>query len=686
MAISTEFKVSNRRIFKQKRPNTIIKKMVSYTSHPISYIMISIKKSRAYRLIALSVALSVALSLQLAATTPATDSLGATIFAPTAANIDSIKLDSSPVISIDGSGLKVAFSNGGSYPGINFPLGGDIIDLSNFKGIQTEVTNVGTSRVKVILRVDTPGDWKKSPWNTENVGINPGETKTIKVTFGQTYGQPGYALNPANISSIKLFSEKPQTNAAIRVGNLVSLEKSASTPSASAPSTPEKAKTTGTDATFSPPISGELIDINNKQLTGYKFSKSSAIIEGDKIKVSFETGSNYPNIVFPVPSGGWNLSAFSEIQVTVTNPNAHDVRVYLRADNPGRWQDEPWNTEKLNLKAGETKTLTLTFGKQNGAPAFPLNPARISAIQIFITRPKADTTLLISDLKASGSPADAANDLSLTQPDDRNTAAILPEWLGNRPPVDGNWELTLDENFDGEELNDSLWTTRFPWDGPQRGQKQRYAPQNVIVKNGVATFKVEKQFGHENNDANLGTRDYTSGLIQSYDKWTQLYGYFEARIKVPYVHGLWPAYWMMPDRREESGLDKWQRRSISNGAMEIDIMEILSEWGPGRSSVATHWDGYGSDHKQWGTNQIYYGSTPDDYHVFGLLWEPGKLAWYIDGKKVAELINDRVSNAPSYLKFNVQVGGWASNDIDDSNLPAVMEVDYTRAWQLKSRL
>jgi beta-glucanase (GH16 family) len=115
-------------------------------------------------------------------------------------------------------------------------------------------------------------------------------------------------------------------------------------------------------------------------------------------------------------------------------------------------------------------------------------------------------------------------------------------------------------------------------------------------------------------------------------------------------------------------------------------MEILSEWGPGRNSVAVHWDGYGSNHKQWGTSQIYYGPTPDGFHVFGLLWEPGKLTWYVDGKKTAELINDRVSNVPSYLKFNIQMGGWATKNVDDANLPAVMEVDYTRAWQLRSRL
>lgn len=619
---------------------------------------------------------------------PAAD--GAPLFVPTAENIPALKTEKNPVLALDTSAgapaLKVSFPSGGDYPGLDLPLAGGIANLSAFAGVQAEVTNAGPSRLNVNLRADNPGDWRKNPWNTGNAWIAPGETKSVKVVFGQSYGNPGYALDASRVSNLKLFVASPKADAIIIVKNIVPFgTASAGRAVAPADSAPAPAAA-GTDATFSPAISGELLDLAKNQLAGFKFNESSATVEGGKINVTFSAGSNYPNIQFPVPKGGWNLSAFGAIEVTVTNPSAKKVRVFLRADNPGNWKAEPWNTENLTLNANETKVVTLTFGQQNGAPAFPLNPARIIAIQVFTTHPKTDTTLVLSDLKASGSPADAANKLSLSTPEDRNKPAVIPGWLGQRPPIEGAWVKTLDENFDGTALNSKLWTPRFPWDGPQPGQLQRYAPENVIVGNGVATFKVEKKFGHENNDPARPTRNYTSGLIQSYDKWTQLYGYFEARIKVPYVRGLWPAYWMMPDRGAASGLNQWQRRDTGRGAMEIDIMEILSEWGPGRNSVATHWDGYGDAHKQWGTSQIYYPPTKDGWHVYGLLWEPGKLTWFVDGKKLAEWANDRVSNVPSYLKFNVQMGGWATKNIDDANLPAVMEVDYTRAWQLKDRL
>lgn len=618
------------------------------------------------------------------ATASAPAPAGAPLFTPTFENISTLKTEKDPVVSVEGSALKVAFPNGGDYPGLDLPLTGGVANLSAFAGLQAEVTNIGQSRLNVNLRADNPGDWRKNPWNTGNAWIAPGQTATVKVVFGQSYGHPGYALDAARVSNIKLFVERPKPDAAILVKNIVPFGSATDRPVAGSASDPAPAAPAGKDATFSPPISGELLDLGQNKLSGFTYGESSAVIENGKIKVTFQAGSNYPNIKFPVPQGGWNLDAFGGIEVTVTNPNERRVTVFLRADNPGHWKTEPWNTETVGVGPGETKTLTLTFGQQNGAPAFPLNSKRISAIQVFIVRPKTDTTLVLSNLKASGSPSATA--AGLTSPADRTVPVTPPDWLGKRPPVDGNWVQTLSEEFEGNQLNEKLWTTRFPWDGPQPGQLQRYAPENVSVSNGVLLLKSEKKFGHENNDPARPTRDYTSGLIQSYDKFAQRYGYFEARVKFPTARGLWPAFWLMPDRGAASGLGQWQRRDTGNGAMEIDIIEHLTEWGPGRNNVAVHWDGYGDKHKSWGTSQLYFGPTPDGWHNFGLLWEPGKLTWFIDGKKVVEFENERVSNVASYIKLNTQMGGWATKDVDLSKLPDFFKVDYVRVWQLKERL
>lgn len=593
--------------------------------------------------------------------------------------------------SADAPALKVTLPAGGGYPGINFPLGAPTLDLSAFNGIELEVSNISQTRVRLHLRVDNPGDWQKSPWNTERAMLAPGETKTIRLFFCRSGGQAGYALDPAKISGIKLFADAPKPDAATllikRLTPFVGAPPAAVAPPPprALPDLPE------TNSEFSPPISGELIDLAAPDaLARLKFNHSTATVADEKLRVVFSAAGGYPNFHLPVPQGGWDLSPFAGVEVTVHNPGPEAVSAYLRVDNPPNAraraaEQNPWNTERLNVKPGDTQVLRLAFGLNNGAPGYEPHAGRISSIQVFLNKPKQDTTLVFSDIKAWGSASDRAVNAALTQASDRTIPVIPPDWLGQRPPVEGDWVKTLDETFAGSALDKKIWSTGFPWDGLQPGQLQRYAPENVVIADGAAHFIAEKRPGHHNDDPTKPRREYTSGLIQTYDKWTQLYGYLEARIKLPTTRGLWPAFWTMPDRGAASGLNMWQRRSTSNGAMEIDIMEHLCEWGPGRHNAAVHWDDYGANHKAWGT-AVFYGPTPDGWHTFGLLWEPGKLVWYLDGKKVAEYENERVATVPAYVKLNIQIGGWATKDVDDASLPDRMSVDYVRVWQLRERL
>jgi beta-glucanase (GH16 family) len=267
----------------------------------------------------------------------------------------------------------------------------------------------------------------------------------------------------------------------------------------------------------------------------------------------------------------------------------------------------------------------------------------------------------------------------------RKQWAQLPDWLGKRPPVQGNWVQTLNEDFTESTLNTSIWNTRMRYDGPLKGELQVYSANNLSIRDGNLVFKCEKKKGHQYDDPKLPERDYTTAVIQSFDKFTQKYGYFEARYKGPSARGLWPAFWLMPDRGSEAG-DIWKRGATEKDGMEIDIYEYLTEWGPGRYNVAAHWDGYGDNHKSWGTSELYHLPTEDGYHTYGLLWEPGRLVFYCDGKQMAEYKNERVGSTPMFMILNVQTGRWDTKDIDDAKLPDEWVVDYVRVWQSKDRM
>jgi hypothetical protein len=128
--------------------------------------------------------------------------------------------------------------------------------------------------------------------------------------------------------------------------------------------------------------------------------------------------------------------------------------------------------------------------------------------------------------------------------------------------------------------------------------------------------------------------------------------------------------------------DSWgDTSSTFSGGMEMDIMESLGIWGDNKTQHALHWDGYGSQHQSVGSSKLTLTPTSDGYHVYGMHWEPGRVAMYVDGVMTWEYINSRVCSVASYILLSLQMGGWDNNwNIDDANLPATMEVDYVRAW------
>lgn len=264
--------------------------------------------------------------------------------------------------------------------------------------------------------------------------------------------------------------------------------------------------------------------------------------------------------------------------------------------------------------------------------------------------------------------------------------AMLPAWAGTRPPLDGDWVSVFADEFNGTALDTTHWTPRLPWIGPIPWELQRYNDKNVNVRDGCMVIHCEKQTGHLYDNSAWPARDYTTGAVTTYDKWSMHYGYVEARLKVPQALGLWPAFWTMPDRGavvDGKPLTKNQRRDTSGDGMEMDIMEHLCRFGPFRYNIAGHWDGYGKEHKSVGTSRIYSQPDAEGFFTAGLLWEPGKLTWYCNSQPVGTWSDARVGSAPASLKFTVQMGGWAGYEVDDSALPDDFKIDWVRVWQRK---
>lgn len=554
----------------------------------------------------------------------------------------------------DGGGaLRAIFASGESYPGVHLEAPQGAWNLSNYAGVQVDITNPNSFGVTAALRVDNPGDWSKNQWNAEKLHIKAGQTQTVRVKFGQSWGAPGFSLNPARVARCLVYLERPKDGTTLVVDNL----------KAYGQATVREADTVDLD--------GNLFDFGGDFILDGRVEErgATAALESGKLVATFDSGEQWPAVYLKPLAKKWDLALFESIEVQVSNVGTGKARVMARVDNPGADGTKNCNTEAITLDAGQTQTLKVTFGKSWGNAGFALDPSNVVGVLVMVDQPKQQYRIAIDDVKAN-----------------RRQWAELPAWIGTRPPVDGDWVPTLQEEFDSAALDETKWTPRLVWDGPNPAETQRYLEENVQVRDGKLVITCEKNPGHQYDDPKLPTRQYATGAVTSLDKWTQTYGYFEARIKRPSARGLWPAFWMMPDRGAASGKDIWGRRDTSNGGMEIDIWEHLTEWGPNRYNIAAHWDGYDKDHKQWGNAHVYHLPTQDGWHHYGLLWEPGKLTWFCDGRKVAEWANERVTSLPAYLKFTVQMGNWATSNVDDAALPDEFQIDYVRAWQLRERV
>lgn len=276
--------------------------------------------------------------------------------------------------------------------------------------------------------------------------------------------------------------------------------------------------------------------------------------------------------------------------------------------------------------------------------------------------------------------------------------ASLPSTALANPPLKGKWTLTLDENFNN--YNQKLWSKGLETNKLHvRRSKCFYRDDNVSVANGflLITSKKEK-LKLIDKDGNKKTMKFSSGFVHSFRKFKQKYGYFEIRMKLPQARGLWPAFWLMPDRSKKiqdpqisemrsTGIEKDRKDIISGKGMEIDIMEHLTEWDANKFHYAAHWDGYKTNLKSFRGSQLV-GTNPDKdgFRKFGLYWGENILIWFVDDIEIARWQNNRISDVPMYIIINTNMGGWATDHIEKKKLPDQTIIDYVRVWQGKAKL
>lgn len=276
-------------------------------------------------------------------------------------------------------------------------------------------------------------------------------------------------------------------------------------------------------------------------------------------------------------------------------------------------------------------------------------------------------------------------------------------------PARDNWRLVWSDEFDGTAIDRSKWDFDVDCWGGGNNERQCYTDKrrNAAVEGGklVITARKEKATGpafplSQRGDpakANAeASRDFTSARLVTRGKAAWTYGKIEVRAKLPQGQGTWPAIWMLP---EDNHYGTW----AASG--EIDILEAVNlgvrcdtcAGGIENRILGTlHFGG------QWPANKHKGDETAlpaplDGFHVFGIVWQKGRIVWTVDGKPYAMRVASEWSSSgssnpaapfdrPFHLILNLAVGGGLAEDrglkgVDENGYPKKMEIDWVRVWQ-----
>ncbi len=235
-------------------------------------------------------------------------------------------------------------------------------------------------------------------------------------------------------------------------------------------------------------------------------------------------------------------------------------------------------------------------------------------------------------------------------------------------------ELVMQDEFDTDGApNSTLWKSEIGTgvNGWGNNELQYYTDrsENVKVENGVLLITA--------NEESFEGSSYTSARLITDGLFEQQYGRFEARIRLPYGQGVWPAFWM---------LGAYDDGTIWPNIGEIDIMEFRGQE-PTTILGSVHGPGYSGGAAISKSFTLQNDRFDTGFHIFGIEWGPAYVNFYVDDILYNQITPEDVTGEwvfdhPFYILMNVAVGGsFVGAPNEETNFPQSMLVDYVRVYK-----
>lgn len=264
-------------------------------------------------------------------------------------------------------------------------------------------------------------------------------------------------------------------------------------------------------------------------------------------------------------------------------------------------------------------------------------------------------------------------------------------------------EAFLDDvNYDGtigscNQFGNLVWSDEFNGSGAIDGTKWFH---QTLLPNGWGWFNgelqhytnrvdnsyVEDGFLHivakDETFTDQGvTKEYTSARLNS--KFAFTYGRVEARAKMPFGIGTWPAIWMLGKNINENGA-YWQTQGFGTTSWpacgEIDILE---HWGSNQNYVQSALHTPSSSGATVNHGGTMANDVSNTFHIYAMEWTEEKIEFSVDGYVyyIYEPSPQNMSTWPfiedQFILLNVAV----QNSIEPSFVESDMVLDYIRVYQ-----
>ena len=272
-----------------------------------------------------------------------------------------------------------------------------------------------------------------------------------------------------------------------------------------------------------------------------------------------------------------------------------------------------------------------------------------------------------------------------------------PNVCGNGLP---GWTLTWSDEFNGPNgsaPDSSKWVYDIGWGdgGWGNGELEYYTNtrQNSYMQDGSLVIAARTDNLQSGMTCGSSACKYTSARLKTLGKFSQTYGRFEARIKIPTGSGMWPAFWTMGT---DFPTKDWP------GCGEIDVME---NWGVDGTVIAgtTHDPGYDPDNGVTGEYTFPSITTvANDYHLYAMEWETNAIRFYVDGHEyhcvrkpdapasACGSISGTVNKSPHtwpfdhpfFMLLNLAIDGDSGDrPTSSTKFPGLMLIDYVRVYK-----